>query len=86
MATLSQKRGLVFPNKKRPRHQALTRCLKENAIEAPKIDMDRHCAIRRFRMCAGLMLRSIARKHGFVVLNRKKITASSAKKRRRKLQ
>jgi len=32
-------------------------CLKENEIEAPKVDMERHGAIGRFRMCAGLMLR-----------------------------
>jgi hypothetical protein len=32
------------------------------------------------------MLRGVARKNGFVVLNGKKITAPSAKKRRRKLQ
>lgn len=31
--------------------------LKENGVTAPTLDMERHGAIRRFRMCAGLMLR-----------------------------
>ena len=51
-----------FRTKNRLDTKASTRCLKENAIEAPKVDMDRHGALGRFRMCAGLMLRSVARK------------------------
>jgi hypothetical protein len=43
--------------------------------------MERHGAIGRFRMCAGLMLRRQARKVGFVVIDGKKITATGAKKR-----
>lgn len=50
--------------------KALTRCLKENGIEAPNVDMDRHGAIGRFRMCAGLMLRGQATKTGFVLIGR----------------
>lgn len=36
---------------------AFNACLKENEIEARNVDMNRHGAIGRFRMCAGLMLR-----------------------------
>jgi hypothetical protein len=54
-----------------------------NDIEAPKVDMERHGAIGRFRMCAGLMLRRQARKVGFVLIDGKKITATGAKKRGR---
>lgn len=36
---------------------AFKACLKENDIEPPKVDMERHGAIGRFRMRAGLMLR-----------------------------
>jgi hypothetical protein len=35
---------------------AFKACLKGNDIEAPKVDMERHCVIGRFRTCAGLML------------------------------
>jgi len=56
-------------------------CLKENEIEAPKVDMKRHGSIGRFRMCAGLMLRRQAAKVGYVVICGKKIAAPSAKKR-----
>ena len=61
---------------------AFKACLKENDIEAPKGDMDKHGAIGRFRMCAGLMLCSAAKKTGYVVINGKKITG--AKKPREK--
>ena len=37
--------------------------------------MERHGAIGRFRMCAGLMLRRHAAKLGFVVIGGKKIEA-----------
>jgi hypothetical protein len=57
-------------------------CLNENKIESPKVDMDRHGAIGRFRMCAGLMLRRHALKVGHVVIGGKKIAAPGAKKRR----
>lgn len=59
-------------------------CLKENDIEPPKVDMGRHGAVGRFRMCAGLMLRRRAAKVGFVIIGRKKIRAPAAKKRGRK--
>ena len=65
---------------------AFKACLKENAIEAPKVDMDRHGAIGRFRMCAGLMLRRHASKQGFIIISGKKIAAPGTKKRRRKLK
>jgi hypothetical protein len=38
----------VFPKKNSLDAKALTRCLKENAIQAPKVGMDRHGAIGRF--------------------------------------
>jgi hypothetical protein len=60
---------------------AFKACLKENGIDAPKVDMDRRGAIGRFRMCAGLMLRRRGAKLGFVVIG-KKITARGAKKPR----
>jgi hypothetical protein len=63
---------------------AFKACLKENGVEAPKIDMDRHGAIGRFRMCAGLMLRRHARKVGYVVIDGKKIRVPGAKKSGRK--
>jgi hypothetical protein len=63
---------------------AFKACLKQNGIEAPKVDMERHGAIGCFRMCAGLMLRRQARKVGFVVVGGKKIAAPGAKKRGRK--
>ena len=40
----------------------LTACLKDNDCAVPKVDMERHGAIGRFRMCAGLMLRAAAKK------------------------
>jgi hypothetical protein len=63
---------------------ALKACLKETGIEPPKVDMERHGAIGRFRMCAGLMLRRHAAKVGFVMIGGKKIQAPGAKKRGRK--
>jgi len=63
---------------------AFKACLKENGIEAPKVDMERHGAIGRFRMCAGLMLRRHALKVGHVVIGGKKIAAPGLKKRGRK--
>lgn len=36
---------------------AFKACLKENDIEPPKVDIERHGAVGRFRMCAGLMVR-----------------------------
>ena len=62
---------------------AFKACLKENDLEAPKVDMERHGAIGRFRMCAGLMLRRQAAKRGFVMIGGKNITAPGAKKRGR---
>ena len=64
--------------------EGFTRCLKENDIERPKVDMGRHGAIGRFRMCAGLILRRHAAKHGFVVIDSKCIEEPGAKKRARK--
>jgi hypothetical protein len=58
--------------------------LKQNDIEPPKVDMERHGAIDRFRMCAGLMLRRHAAKRGFGVIGGKKIAVPCAKKRGRK--
>jgi hypothetical protein len=46
--------------------------------------MERHGAIGRFGMCAGLMLRRHALKVGHVVIGSKKIAAPGAKKRGRK--
>jgi hypothetical protein len=63
---------------------AFKACLKKNDIEPPKVDMARHGAIGRFRMCAGLMLRRQASKRGFVVIGGKKIAAPGAKNRGRK--
>lgn len=59
-------------------------CLKENGIEAPKVDMNRHGAMGRFRMCAGLMLRRHAAKQGFIMISGKKLAAPGTKKRRRR--
>jgi len=63
---------------------AFKACLKENDIEAPKVDMERHGAVGRFCMCAGLMLRRHALNVGHVVIGGKKIAAPGAKKRGRK--
>ena len=63
---------------------AFKACLKDNGIEAPKVDMERHGAIGRFRMCAGLMLRRHAAKRGFVVISGKKIVVPRAKNQRGK--
>jgi hypothetical protein len=63
---------------------AFRACLKENDIEPPKVDMERHGAIGRFRMCAGLMLRRVARRNGFVVIDGKKIGAPGPKRHGRK--
>jgi hypothetical protein len=60
---------------------AFKACLKENDIEPPKVDMEHHTAIGRFRMCAALMLRCHAAKRGFVMIGGKKIMAPGAKKR-----
>jgi len=60
---------------------AFKACSKGNNIEPPKVDMERHGAVGRFRLCAGLMLRRCARKRGFVVIGGKKITARGAKRR-----
>ena len=58
---------------------AFTHCLKEKSIDAPKVVMDRHGAIGRFRMCAGLMFRRRGRKEGFVVIDGNKIMAQREK-------
>jgi hypothetical protein len=58
-------------------------CLKENDIEPPKVDMERHAAIGRFRIYAGLTLHRHAARRGFVVIDGKKIAAPGAKKRGR---
>lgn len=63
---------------------AFKACLKDNDIEPPKVDMERHGAIGRFRMCAGLMLRRRAAKAGHVIIDCKKIAAPGTKKRGRK--
>src|SRR5262245_47254447 len=52
---------------------AFKACLKDNGLHAPKVDMDRHGAIGRFRMCAGLMLRRRALEIGHVIVDGKKI-------------
>ncbi len=59
-------------------------CLKENDIEPPTVDMERHGAVGGFRMCAGLMLRRHALKVGHVVIGGKKNAAPGAKKHGRK--
>ena len=46
--------------------------------------MERHGAIGRFRMCAGLMLRRHAANLGFVVIGGKKLQPPGAKKPGRK--
>lgn len=63
---------------------AFKACLKENGLTPPNVDMERHGAIGRFRMCAGLMLRRHASKVGHVIIGSKKIAAPGAKKRGRK--
>lgn len=60
---------------------AFKACLKEYDLETPKVDMEHHGAIGRFRMFAGLMLRRQAAKRGFVVIGGKKFQAPGAKKR-----
>jgi hypothetical protein len=65
---------------------AFKACLKENDIEPPKVDMERHGPIGRVRMCAGLMVRRRAAKFGFVVIGGKKIEAPGAKKRGRNVK
>ncbi len=57
--------------------------LKDRGLTSPNVDIDRHGAIGRFRMCAGLMLRRHASKVGHVVIGGKKIPAPDAKKRGR---
>ena len=64
--------------------EAFKTCLKDNGIEAPKVNMERYGAIGRFRMCAGLMLRRHAKKVGFVIIGGKEIAVPGAKKRGRK--
>jgi hypothetical protein len=63
---------------------AFKACLKDNGVTPPNVDTDRHGAIGRFRMCAGLMFRRQALKVGHVVIDGKKIGAPGAKKRGRK--
>jgi hypothetical protein len=63
---------------------AFEACMKDNGVTAPNVDMERHGAIGRFRMCAGLTLRRHALKVGHVVIGGKKIAAPGAKKRGRK--
>jgi len=55
-----------FPRGGRQPRFGVVQCLSEgNYSEALKVDMERHGAIGRFRMCAGLMLRRHASKRGF---------------------
>jgi len=63
---------------------AFKACLKDNGVTAPNVDMERHGAIGRFRMCAGLMLRRRALKVGHVIIDGKKIAAPGAKNSGRK--
>jgi hypothetical protein len=53
-------------------------CLKENGIEPTKVEMERHGAIGRFRICADLMLRRHALKIGYVVIDGKSLGAHRA--------
>jgi len=61
---------------------AFNACLKENDIEPPNIDMEKNGAVGRFRMVAGIKLRSAAKKNGFVVIDGKKIEAPGTKRRK----
>ena len=63
---------------------AFKACLKDKGVTPPNVDMERHGAIGRFRMCAGLMLRPHAWKVGHIVIGGKKIAAPGAKKRGQK--
>jgi hypothetical protein len=45
----------------------INECLKENSIEPPQVDMQKHGAVGRFRMVAGIKLRGAAKKNGFVI-------------------
>ena len=63
---------------------AFKACLKDNGLNPPNVDMDRHGALGRFRMCAALMLRRHASNVGHVVIGGKKIAARGAKRRGRR--
>ena len=63
----------VFKTKDGLDIDGLTGCLEENELQAPKVDLQRHGATGRFRMCAGLMLRRRGRQVGFVVIGGKRI-------------
>ena len=65
---------------------AFKACLKDNDVTPPNVDMDRHGAVGRFRMCGGLMLPRHTLKVGRVVSSGKKIAAPGAKKRGRKIK
>jgi hypothetical protein len=56
---------------------AFKACLKDNGVTPPNVNMNRHGAIGRFRMCA---------KVSHVVIGGKKIVAPGTKKRGRKVK
>ena len=62
--------------------EAFKACLKENGIEAPKVDQNKYGWRGRFRMCAGLMLRRRAAKQGLVGIGGKTIVAPHAPARK----
>ena len=65
---------------------AFKRCLKDNDVQAPKIDESKPGWRGRFRMCAGISLRAALRKNGSIVIAGKKLLAmdGDAKRRGRK--
>ena len=66
--------------------EAFKRCLKDNDVEAPKIDESKPGWRSRFRMCAGISLRAVLQKNGSIVIASKKLLAvvNSAKRCGRK--
>jgi hypothetical protein len=51
--------------------KAFKRCLKDNGIQAPKVDESKPGWRGRFRMCAGISLRATLRKKGRIVIGDK---------------
>jgi len=54
--------------------EAFKRCLKDNGVQAPKVDESKPGWRGRFRMCAGISLRAALRKNGKIVIGDRTLT------------
>jgi hypothetical protein len=57
--------------------EAFKRCLKDNDVQAPKVDESKPGWPGRFRMCTGISLRAALRKNGKIVVGERTLKAKA---------